>query len=229
MYAFSRFLLLLTVTVILSGHSAAGQGRKFLRDKITEWGACKNVAMTRSGGDIALTGRNGWAAIGIPKDMSDRLSTLNAKNELIDDVVLTEDGSWLILWGTNGVSWRGCPSGLESKIRQWNDNNEVINSITFNDTGDWIMISDTKYTASNPDLMEWIKDGENDYGELWAANLTNTGLAVVYERGYKFLGEVPGNLKQKLEETSLDVYRLKFLSNGSYFIADKKGRYEYYL
>lgn len=222
-------ILLLSLICLLSGVTAQSQGRKFLRDKIYEWGSCKNVAMTLTGGDIALTGRNGWAASGIPKDMSARLSALNSSNELIDDVVITENGSWLILWGDNGASWRGCPAGLESKIHQWNNNKEVINSITFNDNGDWIMISDTKYTASDSDIMEWLKDGENDYGELWAAHLTNDGLAVVYERGYKFLGEVPDNLKEKLEETTIDVYRLKFLSDGAFFIADKKGRYDYFL
>jgi hypothetical protein len=220
--------LLITLLVVLTTQISFGQARKFLHDKVSEWGSCKNVAMTLTGGDVALNGRNGWAGSGIPYSMSSKLSELNSRNELIDDVVLTESGSWLILWGDNGVSSYGCPTDLDFKIKQWNNNLEIINSITFNDNGDWVMISAEKYTASSSTIMEWLKEGENQFGELWAAHLTNTGLAVVYERGYKFLGDVPYNLKKKLEETSLNVFRLKFLSDGAYFIADKYGRYAYY-
>lgn len=43
------------------------------------------------------------------------------------------------------------------------------------------------------------------------------------------MGDVPDVLKQKLRETSIDVYRIKFLSDGAYFIADKEGHYSYYM
>lgn len=215
--------------LLLSSLTSFGQGRKFLRDKIREWNECKNVAMTLTGGDVALKGKNGWAASGAPVSMTNKLSQLNDRNELIDDVVLTESGSWLILWGNNGVSSYGCPSSLDYKIKQWNIQGEVIYSITFNDNGDWIMISKEKYTASSSKIMDWLKEGESIYGELWAAHLTNTGLAVVYAKGYKFLGDVPYNLKDKLRETKIDVFRLKFLSDGSYFIANFNGEFEYYM
>jgi hypothetical protein len=218
-------IVLISILVILTVQLSFSQGRKFLRDKVSEWGSCKNVAMTLSGGDVALNGRNGYAAMGIPDRMSSELSELNSKNELIDDIVLTENGSWLILWGNNGIESYNCPSDLDYKIEQWNNNSEIINSITFNDNGDWIMISADKYTASNTLIMEWLKEGENQYGEMWAAHVTNTGMAVVYERGYKFWGDVPYNLKKKIEDTNIDVYRLKFLSDGAYFIADKNGRF----
>ena len=105
--------------LLLSSLTTFGQGRKFLKDKIREWNECKNVAMTLTGGDIALKGKNGWAASGAPVSMTNKLSQLNDRNELIDDVVLTESGSWLILWGNNGVSSYGCPSSLDYKIKQW--------------------------------------------------------------------------------------------------------------
>ena len=202
-------------------------GRKFLRDQIKEWGECKNVAMTLTGGDVALYKTNGWAAQGAPKAMTDKFKELNAADRLIDDIVLTEDGSWLILWGNNGISSYGTPPGLYSKLEKWNNEKEVITSVTFNDRGDWIAITKNKYSASSEKVMNYIREGENEFGEFWAAHLTNDGMVLCYERGYKYLGNVPDNLKQKLKETKIDVFRIKFLSDGSYFIADFNGNYAY--
>lgn len=183
--------------------------------------------MTLTGGDVALQRINGYAAQGAPIAMTNKLEELNGKNELIDDIVLTESGSWLILWGNNGISSYGTPPSLYSKLSKWNDENEVITSVTFNDNGDWIAITKTKYSASSQKIMNYIKEGERKHGEFWAAHLTNDGLVLCFERGYSFLGNVPNNLKTKLSETKLNVFRIKFLSDGSYFIADFDGRYAY--
>ncbi len=219
--------IILLTAIIAFSTATNSQGRKFIREKIQEWGSCKNVAMTLRGGDIALNGRNGWAGVGLPTAMTDRLSLFNQRDELIDDVVLTENGSWLILWGNNGVSSYGIPISLDNKIKEWNNENEVIFSITFNDNDDWIMISKSKFTASSNKILDWLKEGSEKYGMLWAAHLTNTGLVAIYEKGYRFFGDVPSDLRQKLNETKLDVFRLQFLNDGSYFIADMKGNYDY--
>lgn len=202
-------------------------GRKFLRDKIKEWGECKNVAMTLTGGDVALYSTNGWAAQGAPKAMTTKIKELHDADKLIDDIVLTESGSWLILWGNNGISSYGTPPSLFSKLEKWNDEDEVITSVTFNDDGDWIAITKNKYSASSDKILDFIQDGSEKYGKLWAAHLTDDGLVLCYENGYKFLGNVPENLKKKLNETKMDVFRIKFLSDGSYFIADFNGKYAY--
>lgn len=202
-------------------------GRKFLRDQIKEWGKCKNVAMTMTGGDVALYGSNGWAAQGAPKAMTKKFKELHDGSKLIDDIVLTENGNWLILWGNNGISSFGEPPGLFPKLRKWNDENEVITSVTFNDLGDWIAITKTKYSASSDKIMNYIREGEGEFGEFWAAHMTDDGLVLCYEKGYKFVGNVPENLKKKLKETKINVFRIKFLSDGSYFIADFDGSYAY--
>jgi hypothetical protein len=208
--------------------SSFGQNRSFVKDKIREWDECKNVAITMSGGSVVLKGKNSWAASGAPKAMTDRLTVLNERNVLIDDIVLTENGKWLILWGNNGIHSYGCPLSLDKKIRQWNSDKEVIYSISFNDKGQWIMISKNKVAASSSDILEWIQQGESEYGKVWAAHITNTGRAVVYSNGYKFMGEVPNNLLDKLKSTNLNVFRLKFLQDGSYFISDLEGKFQCY-
>jgi hypothetical protein len=202
-------------------------GRKFIREKIQEWGECKNVAITLTGGDVAVYKTNGWAAQGAPEAMTDKLSELNATDNLIDDLVLTENGSWLILWGNNGVSSFNIPTDLHQKLKKWNDENEIITSITFNDNGDWIAITKNKYSASSVKVMDAIKEGESKHGEFWAAHITNDGMVLCYERGYKFFGNVPENLKKRLNETKINVFRIKFLSDGSFFIADFNGNYSY--
>src|ERR1700730_16495068 len=114
----------LFIITFLVSTAIYSQTRDFLRDKIEQWGQCKNVAMTLSGGDIALYGTNGWAAKGAPVAMTDKLSELHADDRLIDDIVLTEDNSWLILYGSNGYSSAGAPPSLLRKLSAWNDDGE---------------------------------------------------------------------------------------------------------
>jgi len=209
--------------------SQGAGSRTFIRNQITKWGECKNVALTMTGGDIALYGSNGYACDGIPYDMKIALQELNADNQLIDDVVLTESGSWLILYGNNGIKSNGAPQEMFSILKRWNENEEIITSVTFNDVGDWIAITNHKYSASSDYIIDLIHEGEDSFGEFWAAHLTDEGMVLCFEKGYKFTGSVPENLKTKLRETDINVFRIKFLSNGSYFFADKDGHYSYYM
>src|SRR5690606_19970455 len=57
-YIIMKKRLFILVLILLCGIEGFSQGREFLRNTIIKWGACKNVAMTLSGGDIALTGKN---------------------------------------------------------------------------------------------------------------------------------------------------------------------------
>ncbi|MCR4561377.1 MAG: hypothetical protein K5685_15010, partial [Bacteroidales bacterium] len=80
-------LVLLTVLVSYSQTS-----REYIRNMIESKGECKNVAITKTNGDLMLYGRNGWYGQGCPRGLTDALYELNNRNELIDDVVLTENG-----------------------------------------------------------------------------------------------------------------------------------------
>ena len=220
-------LLVLAALFVIPINSFS-QGREYLRNQIKTWEECKNVAMTLTGGDVALYGNNGWAANAAPISMTKKLGELNAAKQLIDDVVLTENGSWLILWGNNGLDWDNIPYSLEQKIREYNKDGEVITSITFNDAGDWIVITRNYISASTDKIYGFIKEGIDEFGKLWAAHLTDDGLALCYAGGYKFFGNVPHRLKSKLQETRMNVFRIKFLSDGAYFIADVDGNYAYY-
>ena len=173
--------MLLTLQVTVAQNS-----RSYIRNKIAEWGSCRNVAITETGGDLALNWNNAYAGMGLPSSLSRALKELNDDGEFIDDVQLTEQGRWLILYGDNGFRWNNIPYSLERKLREFNQNGEVITSVTFNDNGAWIVISQEHISASNSEVNDWIKDGINSYGQLWAAHMTDDGLVLCYENGYKF-------------------------------------------
>jgi len=215
----------MTLFVLISV-SSLGQGRSFIKEQIRKEGECRNVAITKTNGDLMLYGRNGCARTGCPRSLNEVLTELNNDNEFIDDVQLTEEGRWLILYGNNGIRWNDIPYSLESKLREYNSKDEVIYSVTFNDAGDWIVITGKYYSSSDSRITAWLKEGENNHGELWAACITDDAIVAVYANGYSFLGEVPYSLKEALRNTKLDVFRLK-IAGDAWFFADKNGRYEY--
>ncbi len=206
--------------------ASAQNSRAYIRDAITELGECRNVAITRTGGDLMIYGANGFYQMGCPASLVSKLQELYADGHYIDDVQITENGAWVVLYDDNGVAWSNIPRSLEKKIRAYNDEGERIDAITFNDDGDWVVVGHTKYSASSTDFVEWLQEGEESYGELWTVCLTDDAMVAVYARGYQFVGEVPQSLKDALAQTQIDVYRLK-IAGSSWFFANKAGQYQY--
>jgi len=200
--------------------------REYIRNVIKEKGQCRNVAITRTGGDIMLYGKNGYAHKGIPSDLASKLTELNNDGKLIDDIQLTEGGKWIILIDNNGVAWNNIPYSLEKKLREYNDNGEIITCIALNDAGEWVVVTTEHFSASSDEYSEWLRKGLSTYGQLWTVHLTDEAMVAVYEGGFRFIGDVPSTLKQALKEVDFDVYRLKF-AGTAWFIADKSGRYRY--
>lgn len=221
-------LAIAAVLVLLSASPLQAQNsREWIRQNIREQGRCRNVAITRTGGDLMLYGRNGYASKGCPSGLTQAFHELNEEDIYIDDVQLTEEGRWLILYGNNGIRWNDIPYSLERKLREYNENDEVILSVTFNDAGDWIVITKNYFAASDTDIQQWLKDGL-DKGKLWSACITEDALVAVYADGYKVIGEIPPTLRQALKDTRLDVYRLK-IAGTAWFFADADGNYNYHM
>ncbi|MHC6204470.1 hypothetical protein ACYULU_14925 [Breznakiellaceae bacterium SP9] len=193
-----------------------------------------NAEMLRSPKQMAIWpsyGRNGWAASGIPSALESRIKALNADGQYIRDIQLTENGRWLILSGNNGASWGGIPDNdsLLTKLRQYNDWGETITSVTFNDYGDWVIITKNYFAASDTDISDWLKEGSDKFGQIWAVCIADTdAIVAVFESGYRYLGDVPENLKNALKNTDIDVYRIK-IAGSSWFFADENGYYEGWL
>ena len=217
------------MAVLVPITAQAQSSRSYIKESIRKWGKCRNVCITRTGGDIALDGRNAYSYKDIPSDLSRAIKEEHDDQSYIDDIQLTENGNWLMLIGNNGFRWNNIPSALERKLHEYHDADEVVTSVTFNDADDWIIISRGRYAASPAWVADFIEEGCDKYGSVWTAHLTDDGLVVVFERGYRFYGNVPQALKDALDETDLDVVRLKFTSDGAYFFADSDGNYEGFL
>ena len=136
-----RYFSIIVFSFCFFSFAIAQNSRSYIREQIQNNGGVKNVAITRTNGDLMLYGGNGWAGQGLPSGLSNALNELNNARETIVDVQLTEAGSWIVLYGHNGFRWSNIPYGLEQTIRKWNSENERITSVSFNDVGDWIVIS----------------------------------------------------------------------------------------
>ncbi len=220
-------LLILFLSLFLSIKiGAQTRDRSYIKQQIRYHNECRNVAITKYNGDLMLYGKNGWAASGCPKGLTDALDELNDDGEFIDDVQLTESGRWLILYGNNGIRWNDIPYSLERKLREWNSQSEVITSVSFNDDGDWVAVSHNYICASDSRIQDWIGEGMNLYGGVWATCITDDAIVVVYEKGFRTLGDIPSTLNSRLKQTSIDVYRLK-IAGDAWFFSDGKSEYDY--
>lgn len=225
---FKSLLLILAMSLTATSVSAQ-RDRNYVKNQIKKWGSCKNVAITKTNGDVALYGKNGYAATNVPTGLLSKLKALNKADNLIDDVQLTESGKWCVLYGKNDAAWSAnVPTALVNKINEFHNNNYVVRSITFNDYGQWVIVSDEYYATSSTDLTNWLKSGSNKWGRLWAVCLTDDAAVAVYANGFCCRGNVPEDLKQALRSTSFDVYRLK-VSGTSWFFADTKGNFRYWM
>lgn len=219
-------LLISLAFMLLPVAVQAQSSREYIRNHIRQWGECRNVAITKTNGDLALYGTNGYASTGLPTGLTNAIKELRNDNEYIDDVQLTERGRWLILFGNNGVQWSDIPYSLERRLREYNSNGEVITSVTFNDNNEWVIVTTEHISASSDAIQQWIKRGMDEYGNVQTACITDDGLIVVFDGGYTFLGNIPSDLRSALSNTKLDVYRLKIAGNA-WFFADKSGSYQY--
>ena len=217
-------MILFILTFSMSSISA--QGRSYIRQCISAWGSCRNVAITRTNGDLALNNLNACAMSGLPSGLKTALDKLNDEGEYIDDVVLTENGRYLILYGKNGIIWNDIPYSLEKKLREYNDIDEIILSVTFNDAGNWVVITTNYYASSDTEIQKWLKDGNDEFGMLWSVCITDDAIVAVFAHGYKSIGNIPADLSKALKDTHIDVFRLK-IAGSAWFFADNAGHYEY--
>ena len=223
-----RLIVVVGLLLAVVPFTSAQTSREHIKNKMREWGECKNVAITKTGGDLALYGTNGYGSKYCPSGLTDALSELHDNDETLVDVVLTESGEWLVLYGNNGLRWSNIPYSMEQKLREYNSNNEKIISVSFNDRGEWVIIAEDHWVASNTSIQEWLKEGQNDYGMIWSVCLTDDARVACFSQGFSMRGNYPNDLLDELKAADLDVYRIK-IAGSAWFFADKYGHYNYKL
>ncbi len=213
----------------LGAIAQAPEDRNKIKQAIQNWGSCRNVAITRTYGDVALSGNHNYYANYVPNKMLETLRELYDNGNYIDDVTLTESGKWVILYDINDVEYSDdIPVGLRDAILEFNENDYYVRSISFNDDGDWVIISKEEVNASSQDIVEWLEEYAEQYGDVWTVFVGEDAIFAVFQNGYANKGEIPDGLKNAIQQTELDYYRVKF-SGESWFIADEEGNYQYYM
>ena len=135
---------------------------------------------------------------------------------------LTENGRFIVLYGENAASWNIIPPQMKEALRAYNDNGEELCSATMNDAGEWILVSSKHIACSDTWLKKWVADGQDMYGRIRAAVVTADAAVAVFNGGFKFLGNVPPDLKEALKEADFDV-RIVKIAGKAWFFANADG------
>jgi WD40 repeat protein len=210
-------LLLCSVSVVF------GQKRSSIVESINEWKNCKNVLITTTKGNIAVSDKNAYAISGkFPPEMYDIITEASKNQRPVTDMVLTESGKFIVVIGRNGYAAKGIPEKLDARLKEINANDGEIISVSFNDNGDWLLVaSGAVYGAiSGISNLQSIADKN---GRILTGHLTDKGVAIVCENGVYLYGDVPNVLPETIKKTTFRIYRVKFADDGAYFISDKEG------
>ena len=222
------FIIALLISVVNLGIWAqAPTDRQAVKQAIANWGTCRNVAITRTLGDVAIANRNDYIANYVPDLMLAKLKSLNQDGKYIDDITLTENGLWLILYDTNGVAWSaGIPESLKNAIIEFHRKDYYVRSVSVNDKGQWAIVAKEDVKTSSQELTDWLKSNCERHGELWTVTVGEEGIFAVYANGSSKRGDFPEGLVDALSNTQLDYYRVKF-AGTSWFFATEDGEFEY--
>jgi hypothetical protein len=210
-------LLICSVSVVF------GQKRTQLIESINEWKNCKNVLITATNGNIAVSDKNAYSISGkFPPEMYEVISEAAENQRPVTDMVLTESGKFIVVIGRNGYAAKGIPEKMDDRLKEINANDGEIISVSFNDKGDWLIIAtDAVYS-----IIEGISDMQtiaNENGRILTGHVTDNGVAIVCENGVYLYGDFPAALPETIRKTTFPIYRVKFADDGAYFIADKEG------
>ena len=219
-------VVLITLLCVCNGLFA--QNRSYIKREIQSWGQCKNVALTKKNGNVALYGKNGYVMSDCPNEMLNVMKDLRQKDLLIKDVHVTESGKWLIVFEENGFHGNGLPASLNNKLYEFNNMGEAILSVSFNDKNEWIVITENYYAASNSVIQKWIENAAKQYGQALSTCVTNETRSVVFRNGWVMNGDIDNALLRSLKSASISIYTLKF-AGSDWFFADQNGNYQYHM
>ena len=205
-------------------------GRGYVRDKITEWGACRNVAITEKCGNIVINGQNDWAAWGTPPELETTLHELKKENPdyYLKDVHISEEGNWIILYDKNSYKCSGVPGLMRKYLDNCQTKDEEVTSVTFNEEYEWIITTTNRPIVSHKEIAAWLQEGADRYGALLTTSITDRGWVACFEHGFKLSGDLPSGLKNRIADYRYNIYRVKF-AGDAFFFADKEGHYGYRL
>ena len=208
------------------------KGREYIRERITGWGSCRLVAITKNGGNVAVAGENSCAVCGAyPNKLWDALKEISDEGHRITDVCLTEKGKWVVIFGRNGIRKNGIPDAMYDALVEFHDNGEEIYCASLNDVGDWVVISDKHYKTSSVKLVDWLSNVQRKYGygKLFYVSLTDDAKIAVFDGGYSYVGNYPKDMREAIKRSDFNPKVVK-MAGDSWFFADETGKaYRYWM
>ena len=217
-----RKIIVMTALLVTGLVVMYAQDRSHIKNDISRWGRCLNVALTQTRGNVAMDGtRASWA--NIPNELHTELQGQVNRGSRIWDVHITESGAWVMVTSTTVISSRGVPTEFQNThMRMSREGNNVL-AASFNCHGQWIIIGERTWSSSNAEFA-WIQSGANQHGNPVSACFTNEGLVVVFQRGIIGAGTYPAGMWAAARDYGGGV--AKFAGN-SWFVADRNGSFSF--
>jgi hypothetical protein len=223
-YMKTSILKCVTIALLLCSVSVVfGQKRSSLVEAINEWKSCKNVLITATKGNVAVSSKNGYAISGkFPPEMYNVITEAANNQRPVTDMVLTESGKFIVVIGRNGYTAKGIPEKLDARLNEINEADGEVISVSFNDNGDWLLVSVGAVYGAISGISD-LQSIADKNGRILTGHLTDKGVAIVCENGVCLQGEFPSALPETIKKTTFRIYRVKFADDGAYFISDKEG------
>lgn len=201
--------------------------RKDIKEFIDEQDGCRIAAITKKGGDVAICGQDGYCYTpSCPSGLKKALTEINGTGVRITDVCLTDAGRYVVLFGKNGFfNSADIPQSMYDALKRFRTNNEALLHAALNDSGEWVVVSDKHYIASRA-LMDWLKDGVQEYGDVRYVALTDNGKIASFEKGVRAEGIYSSVLWEALRKANFDIKVVK-MAGDSWFFVPGKGGYNY--
>lgn len=200
--------------------AAAASRLSYIRDTISEWGACRTAALTTSGIGIAVVDDNVCAVTQAPESLVKTLRSIYDAEERISDLHVTEQGKWVVITGRNGWSADGAPEAMIADLRRANETDALIRSACFDDSGRYVIVTNkTVFHNLGDTFVNLRSKAEESWGELLSVSFSAQGMTLCCASGVLY-HSVPATLAAALRELTWLPRVIKFTDDGDYIITD---------
>lgn len=157
----------------------------------------------------------------IPPNLSAKIKEVYNAGGTFTDINITDGGYYILVWNEN--QWYGrLPQGLLDKLRSL-PSETVFYSISFNDSGEYIIVTSDHFYSSSTSYINFFNAKKNELGNLYSANIWQSGAVFCFEKGSTFYGVVPSNVVEAMNSCGIAPRFVKYNQRGDYLICSSNG------
>ncbi len=209
------------------GADAQNYDLSVFRKGVDSWPSLRGCAFGETRGVVAWYSSNGYRYAYADQKVRDILSQVNSNSQYIDYISLADNGNYVII-SENGKRWhaRG-PQSFYDALNSVADNGG-IKSATIDINNHYFIIGKNGTIKTNYDSWRsFYNSHKSSMGEGRSAWSNGNAFVVCFDRGVKYMGEVPVNVCEKLNEIDFIPDFVQFGKCGNYTISTNKGRAKY--